>query len=67
MSDIAETEPKIDFEHYVVATLQICEEFRDVLVEHTDEQSQAAVRPMCRSTKRMCTGCGWLWTISSTA
>jgi hypothetical protein len=41
MSDVVE--PEIKFEHYVAATLQICEEFRDVLVEHTGELLQKAI------------------------
>jgi hypothetical protein len=41
MSDILE--PTVNFEHYVTATLQIVEEFRDVLVEHTAELEQKAI------------------------
>ena len=37
MSDITEAETKVDFEHYVTATREIVESFRDVLAEHTAE------------------------------
>jgi hypothetical protein len=39
MSDILETEAetKVDFEHYVTATKELVESFRDELAEHTAE------------------------------
>jgi hypothetical protein len=43
MTDTMETEPAVNFEHYVAATLQIVEEFRDVLVDHTAELEQKAI------------------------
>ena len=49
MSDIVETDPEIKFEHYVKATLQVCEEFRDVMVEHMESQLQEAIRTSGRS------------------
>jgi hypothetical protein len=41
MSDTMETE--IDFEHYVTATREIVEEFRDELSKHTAELHQEAI------------------------
>jgi hypothetical protein len=41
MSDTMETE--IDFEHYVTATREVVEEFRDVLARHTAKLHQEAI------------------------
>jgi hypothetical protein len=47
MSDV--TDPEIKFEHYVKATLQVCEEFRDVMVEHMESLLQEAINTSGRS------------------
>jgi hypothetical protein len=45
MSDILETEAetKVDFEHYVTATREIVESFRNELAEHTAELTRAKI------------------------
>jgi hypothetical protein len=43
MSDIMETEPTVKFEHYVAATREIVEEFRDELSKHTAKLQQDAI------------------------
>jgi hypothetical protein len=46
MSETIETtdaETKVDFEHYVQATKEIVESFRDELAEHTAELTRAKI------------------------
>ena len=38
-----EAETKVDFEHYVTATREIVELFRDVLAEHTAELTRTKI------------------------
>jgi hypothetical protein len=42
MSDIID-ETEVDFEHYVTATKEIVEEFRDVLARHRAKLDQEAI------------------------
>lgn len=49
MSDIVETDPEIKFEHYIAATLQVIEEFRDVLVDYEEQLLQEAIATSGRS------------------
>lgn len=47
MTDTLETEveePKADFVHYVAATREIVEEFRDELAKHTAKLHQEAIK-----------------------
>jgi hypothetical protein len=42
--DAGSTETEVDFVHYVTATKEIVEDFRDILAEHTAKMDQKAIK-----------------------
>ena len=66
MSDIID-DTDVDFEHYVTATREIVEEFRDVLARHTAQLQQEAIalggQPDRRKMPLSYTGCASAATI----